>query len=49
MTELVSVRIDQSTRTGKKLMAVFNLDNGRTHAPCTLVARDRETIHGTVI
>ena len=30
MTEPVSVRIDQSTRTGKKLMAVFNLENGRT-------------------
>ena len=30
MTEPVSVRIHRSTRAGKKLMAVFTLENGHT-------------------
>ena len=30
MTEPISVRIHRSTRTGKKLMAIFTLENGRT-------------------
>ena len=30
MTEPVSVRIHPSTRSGKKLVAIFTLENGRT-------------------